>query len=82
MVDIETSFCLNSNFNNIYEQISQGDGGKGGEFFFFSKDRKLILKTLTEYEFKNFQNILQDYYNYLRKNENSLITKFYGVFEF
>lgn len=27
-----------------------GDGGKSGEFFFFSADGKLVIKTLPNYE--------------------------------
>jgi len=32
----------------------EGDGGRGGEFIFFSYDNKIVLKTLTDFELNSF----------------------------
>lgn len=51
------------NINNVYESfniienvkkiwnLAEGDGGRSGEFFFFSSDNKFVLKTVTIEEF-------------------------------
>mmetsp|Transcript_33104 Transcript_33104/g.23875 ORF Transcript_33104/g.23875 Transcript_33104/m.23875 type:complete len:128 (+) Transcript_33104:1607-1990(+) len=58
-----------------------GEGaGKSGSFFFFSHDRKFIIKTMTSTELDLFLRILPDYMNHLKKNKTSLIAKIFGVF--
>ena len=59
-----------------------GDGGKSGEFFFFSYDHKLIIKTLNNEDLNTFKEILQDYYNHFRLNPNSIIARVLGIFIF
>ena len=46
MINIEKSLNLIDNYESIMNIIGP-DGGKSGEFFFFSYDNKLILKTIT-----------------------------------
>ena len=50
--DIHKSFDLFTNYEKIYNLV-EGQGGKSGEFFFFSSDNKYVLKTINndEYEF-------------------------------
>lgn len=55
--------------------------GKSGSFFFFSHDKKFIIKTLYDDELKIFLEALPDYFEHLRSNPNSLIARIYGVFK-
>lgn len=48
--DIWESFELMENRNQLY-QIVEGEGGRSGEFFFFTSDCRFILKTLNKDEF-------------------------------
>ena len=52
--------------------------GKSGSFFFYSHDRKFIIKTINEEERATLLNILNDYNNYM--NKETLITKLYGIY--
>lgn len=36
--------------------------GKSGSFFFFSKDQRFIIKTMTDSDFKAFQRIMKSYF--------------------
>ena len=58
-----------------------GEGaGRSGSFFFFSHDRKFIIKTMTSTELKLFLGFLPYYIEHLKKNPNSLLGKILGVF--
>lgn len=58
-----------------------GEGaGRSGSFFFFSHDRKFIIKTMTKEELDLYLSKLQLFSNHLRTNKNSLIAKIFGVF--
>ena len=58
-----------------------GEGqGKSGSFFFFSHDRKFIIKTMNEEEYKTFQGMFRKYYKHILKNEFSLLARIYGIF--
>jgi hypothetical protein len=58
-----------------------GEGqGKSGSFFFFSHDRKFIIKTMNEDEYKTFQRIFRKYYEHIHNHPNSLIARIYGIF--
>jgi len=72
---------LEKNYDQI-QKASGADGGKGGEFFFFSYDNRVIVKTLTKQDLVQLKGILSDYYNYFEKNRDSLIAKIYGIYTF
>ncbi|CAK87310.1 unnamed protein product (macronuclear) [Paramecium tetraurelia] len=57
------------------------DGGKGGAFFFFTFDNKLLIKTIVEQELLIIQKNLGRYFLHLNRNE-SLISPIYGIFKF
>jgi hypothetical protein len=59
-----------------------GEGaGRSGSFFFFSHDRRFIIKTLTSSELKLLLGMLENYMDHLvRTNRNSLLAKIFGVF--
>jgi hypothetical protein len=56
--------------------------GKSSSFFFFSDDKTFVLKTLKESEKKLLleQGILENYYQYIMENPNTLLSKYYGVY--
>lgn len=49
-IDVMHSLNLALNENSI-RSSSGSDGGKSGEFFFFSHDNRLMLKTITMKEY-------------------------------
>jgi len=55
--------------------------GKSGSFFFFSHDRKFIIKTMNEDELGIFMKALPDYFKHMKENPGSLIARIYGVFK-
>ena len=54
--------------------------GASGSFFFFSHDRRFIVKTMTEEELDLIQKILPQFHAHLKNNKNSLISRIYGVY--
>ena len=48
---IDLSFDLIDNKEKLYRYGENTGGGRSGEFFFFSKDNKYILKTVPKIEF-------------------------------
>lgn len=49
LLQLKDSFSPHKNQGSAF---STGDGGASGSFFFFSHDRKFILKTMSEDELK------------------------------
>jgi 1-phosphatidylinositol-4-phosphate 5-kinase len=56
------SAFFTSNYDNFYQV---GSTGKSGSLFFFTPDRKYMVKTLPEREFESFREILKGYFEYL-----------------
>lgn len=54
--------------------------GKSGSFFFFSYDKKFLIKTMNNNELRVFKSALPDYIQHIKKNPNSLIARIYGIF--
>ena len=81
IIDLDASLDLEKNYEQI-QKASGADGGKGGEFFFFSHDNRIILKTLSNQDLDQLRGILKDYYRYFEKNKDSLIAKIYGIYTF
>ena len=58
-----------------------GEGaGRSGSFFFFSHDRKFIIKTMTDGELKLMKKLLPRLAEHYEKNPESLIAKIFGIF--
>jgi len=53
--------------------------GKSGSFFYYTADGKYMLKTIQYREYRFLRSILEDYYYYIKKNKDTLITKFFGL---
>ena len=71
---------LNPKFN--YDTIFRaGEGsGRSGSFFFFSHDKKFIIKTLTSEELDLYLAILPKFIKHFKKHPRSQIAKIFGVF--
>lgn len=66
---------------NREQVFHAGEGsGKSGSFFFFSHDKRFIIKTITKDELDTLLVILKDYIEHFKKNPKSLIVKIIGVF--
>ena len=71
---------------NNYQEIindcrnNEGSGGRSGQFFFFNKDRTLILKTISSKERHVFTDRIQVFHEHFRKHPHSLIVKLYSAF--
>jgi hypothetical protein len=58
-----------------------GEGaGRSGSFFFFSHDRKFIIKTMTQDELDLYLERLPAFKQYFNSNDDSLLAKIFGVF--
>lgn len=55
--------------------------GKSGSFFFFSHDKKLLIKTMTKGDFTSWNNLFREYFDHVCENPESLIAKVYGVYQ-
>ncbi|KAL3241629.1 1-phosphatidylinositol-4-phosphate 5-kinase [Nakaseomyces bracarensis] len=53
--------------------------GKSGSFFYFSRDYKYIIKTIHHAEHLHLRKHIQEYYNHVKENPDTLICQFYGL---
>lgn len=53
--------------------------GKSGSFFYFTRDYRYIIKTVTKEEEAFLQKIAFRYYNYMQQNPDSVIVRLYGL---
>ena len=77
--EVRDSLSLEDNRGQVF---SAGEGaGASGSFFFFSKDKKFIIKTLRGKEKDTVLNLVDSFILHLQKAKNkSFIAKIYGVF--
>ncbi|CAD8166969.1 unnamed protein product [Paramecium pentaurelia] len=80
-IDLEDSFDVNKNLQQI-ENFTGPDGGKSGEFFFFSHNNQLIMKTMRQQEVNTYKKRLLNFATYQANNPESLLNKIYGMYTF
>ncbi|PIA19471.1 SAICAR synthase-like protein [Coemansia reversa NRRL 1564] len=56
-----------------------GSSGKSGSFFYYSQDYRFIIKTVHHTEHKFMRHILPQYYEFVRKNPHTLLSRIYGL---
>ena len=56
-----------------------GSPGKSGSFFYFSRDYRFIIKTIHHSEHKFLLRILKQYYEHVKNNPHTLLSRFYGL---
>lgn len=67
---------------NVEAIKKSGEGmGKSGSFFFFSWNKKLLIKTMTKGDFTSWNNLFREYFVHVCENPESLIAKVYGVYQ-
>jgi hypothetical protein len=76
--DLYLAFKPSKNKSAI-EKMSESKG-KSGSFFFYSHDRKFIIKTISNGERKTLLNVINDYCEYMDKHNSTSITKIYGLY--
>ena len=75
--DFITEMIISSS-TSIEELFSTG---RSGALFYYTRDGKFILKTISKNEYKTLKNILPLYYNHLMKFKNSFLPKFFGCYK-
>jgi hypothetical protein len=73
------SFGLLENRDQLYRMV-ESDGGRSGEFFFFTSDYRFIFKTLAKEEFHFLLEELEEFYLHFQAHPHTLIAKPYGIF--
>lgn len=53
--------------------------GKSGSLFYYSSDYRFIIKTIRRTEHEYLRRILRHYHEHMRRNTNSLLTRFFGL---
>ena len=71
---------LSPKFNRDMVFKAGTGAGRSGSFFFFSHDKKFIIKTMTKSEMKVMLDLLPAYSDHFKSNPESLIAKIFGVF--
>ena len=71
------SSFITGNYDNLYQV---GSTGKSGSLFFYTTDKKYMVKTLPQREFDSFRSVLRNYFTHLDANKNSMISRFFGLF--
>ncbi|KAN0014637.1 hypothetical protein ACTFIU_000955 [Dictyostelium citrinum] len=74
--DYLKSFDSSLFFENLSNQ--KFSEGKSGSFMCFSPDNKFLIKTITRQESVLLKKKINNFYNYLVKNNHSFLLKFYG----
>ena len=80
-----------TNFDVLHQSLSPkfnrdmvfqaGEGaGRSGSFFFFSHDKKFIIKTIPKEELNEVLRLLPSLKEHFRTNPRSLLSKIFGVF--
>ncbi|CAH0475259.1 unnamed protein product [Peronospora belbahrii] len=70
--------------NEMYEQsfadtlLERASEGKSGMLFYFTSDRKYLVKTMTKREHSFLLEVLPLYHQYILKQPNSLLCRFLG----
>ena len=64
--------------SGMQEQFSEG---KSGSFFYFTHDRRYVIKTVNAEEKKFLCKIAPSYYEFIKDNPDSLIVRLYGLYQ-
>lgn len=80
--NIVQSFGLEENLQTL-KTNSGNEGGRSASFFYFSKDKNFLIKTISKAEKKFLVGeVLSDYHRYMLDHDDSLLSKIIGVFCF
>ncbi|GMF25531.1 unnamed protein product [Phytophthora lilii] len=76
----EEAKVSSTSYRNSLEQTTKErvSEGKSGAFFYFTEDRKYVVKTLTNEELKFLLSILPKYYTFMKRHPDTFMTRFFG----
>ena len=78
---LTNSLNIEKNFPQLSE-LKDSDG-KSGSVFFYTHDKKIIIKTIPDNELTSITNsFLKDYYELISENNRIILCKIYGVYTF
>jgi hypothetical protein len=77
--DLKLSFNLKKNLSNIKK--AGESAGKSGAFFFFSHDKKFLIKTMTIDDFNGFMRMFRDYFRHICTYPESILGRVYGIYQ-
>lgn len=66
-------------FQNNKSQ-NTNDGGKSGSFFFFTEDKKFLVKTMPKNERILYLKMVPQFYEHFKANGKSMLAKIYGIY--
>ncbi|KAJ8525682.1 hypothetical protein ON010_g15432 [Phytophthora cinnamomi] len=72
---VSSASYRNSLQQTTKERVSEG---KSGAFFYFTEDRKYVVKTLTNEELKFLLSILPKYYTFMKRQPDTFMMRFFG----
>ncbi|RLN81423.1 hypothetical protein BBJ28_00020914 [Nothophytophthora sp. Chile5] len=75
LAKVSSASYRNSLEQTTKERVSEG---KSGAFFYFTEDRKYVVKTLTSEELKFLLGILPKYYTFMTQHPDTFMTRFFG----
>ncbi|GAM26099.1 hypothetical protein SAMD00019534_092740 [Acytostelium subglobosum LB1] len=53
--------------------------GRSNSLFYYTSDKKYIVKTISSTEFEQLRSVLNSYYTHLVTNKDTLLVKYYGL---
>jgi hypothetical protein len=77
---IAESLSLHANEEQL-QQLEETTGGRSGEFFFFTADNRLVIKSVSHNEMETLEKIIPKYDNYIKSTRSSLLVRILGIFE-
>lgn len=82
-LDLRKKWGINENFykNELSKTTFVVGSGKSGMKMWFSKTRYFFVKEMTKGDKLSLKNLMDDYTKYMRRNKNSLLPKFYGIYK-
>ena len=78
--DLIDSLEVSSNLKDL-SQRTHNPGGRSGSFFYFTADKKYILKTITHTEMGVLRTLFKSYFD-RAYSQSSLMARIYGMFKF
>lgn len=69
----------NTFFNRLMVMLSEHSSGKSGSILFHTADGKYLVKSIHKKEFELLRLILKEYYKYLQKEPQTLMTRYFGL---
>jgi len=81
-INCSESTKVSLNEDAIKNASGKGEGGAGGEFFFFTSDNQLLMKTINSTELDILLSKLEKFVQYFEQEPLSFIARIYGIFTF